>query len=363
MSVLAEAKSRIVGYAEKEQERDRARRLLKDLRATGWKRDFEIAAANCEAAIRNGLELDELRAAIAAREAARPNLFVYNELESILGVMAKAPRDKIDAPDESHVAPALQWLNEQMSELMSFVRELDRGLGTVASVEDALRDDDLVRLWRDIDDAADRYEEIRQAQEVICRLPSTLDGPELSAMVNGVGRLRNAFDMETVWTRQRKPRTPAPRGAYDRAFLDWLEDPPAPVYDWEKVGDRNIPVWPYAAQSTLDPREPRDAPRIEVLRWLAKNNAAWVPTFEEMRAAVNDIRSMLTSLNTIGQIRAAHEAFHRYYTARHVDPVKSFDVATALANLPAPRGLRDNRDHEGRMHTDPRILAAIGEAP
>lgn len=363
MSVLAEAKSKIPGYSEKDLQRDRAKRLMKELQATGWKRNFQIASANLAAALQESMELDEIRAALAAREAARADFFAFNEIESSLQQQVSAPRGKIDAPPESEVAPALQWLNTQMSELMSFVRDLDRGLGDVSSIEEALRDDDVVKLWRDIEDAADRYEEIRQAQEIICRLPAELEGPQLSALLNGVGRLRNGFDMETVWTRERKPRTPAQRGTYDRAYLDWLEAPPVPKYDWDTVGDRNIPVWPYAAHSSLDPREPRYAPRIEVLRWLAKHKAAWVPTFDEMHATANDIRFMLAPLNTIAQTRAALHAFRRYYTDRGVKPVTPFDVQTALESLPAERGQRDNRDRDGRMHTDPRILAALGEAP
>lgn len=361
MSVLEEASALIEGYSEQESERQRAKRLRRDVLATSWKRTFEVASANYEFLLRTSTELDEIRAALAAREAARPDMLAYNEIESMLQSMAKVAPAKIDARAESAVGPALEWLNGQMSELMSFVRELDRDLGSVSSIEDAIRDDKLIKTWRDIEDAADRYQEIRRAQETICRKTAVFDGPALTQLLNGVGRLKNAFDHDRVWIDERKPRKAAERGPYDRAFLDWLEDPPSPAYDWAVPGGPGVPVWPSDAQSPLDARATRTADRIEALRWMARNHAPWVPTFKQMRAAVDDIAAMLTRLDTIALTRRALEAFDRYYTQRGVTPVKPFDGRAALAAMPQPRGLRDNRDREGRMHTDPRILAVTGE--
>ncbi|MEV7631995.1 hypothetical protein AB0N64_06265 [Microbacterium sp. NPDC089318] len=363
--LMTEALSRIEGYAEKESDRDRARRLLADVRATGWKWTFESAAANAQAALACSGELDEIRAAIAAREAARADFEAFNEIESLMKDKAKAyQRDKIDAPTEDAVAPALEWLGTQMSALMSHVRTLDSGLGTVRSIEAAIRDDDLITLWRDLEDAADRYEQIRGAQEKICRMTATEeDGPALSALLNKAGRLRNAFDHDAYWIRTRTPGKATARDQYNGSFLGWREEPPARVYEWFEE-DRGFEMWPFDAQSPLDSRATRHADRTDALRWLASNHAAWVPTFAQLRAAAFDMDMMMQRSATqlsLAETRAALEAFDRYYTQRGVTPVNPFDGKTALAALPKPRGLRDNRTADGRMHTDPRILALLGE--
>lgn len=362
MSVTSEAMALIDGYSEKESERDRARRLLADAQATDWARVFQRAAANVEAALQSSTELDEIRAAIAGREAARADFLAFNEITSILQDRAKASREKIDAPTEDAVAPALAWLGTQMSELMSFVRELDDRLGSVSSVDDAIRGDDQhIKAWRDLEDTADRYQEIRQAQERICRMTGTAeDGPALTALLNRAGRLRNAFDHDAQWIWHRTPTSHAERLPYNRAYLEWRENPPAAVYSWQDAG-RGFEVWPAVAQGPLDSRAPRAAERTSVLRWLARHSAAWVPTFAELRAAARDLKTMSGPVDTIAQTRAALEAWDRSYTKRGVTPVTPLDVKAALTALPQPRGLRDNRDAEGRTHADPRIIALVGE--
>lgn len=360
MSVMSEASARIEGWAAKQSERSRAKRIFDDVKATDWRRQYEIAAKNVETLYDTAQSLDELRSAIDARNAARTNWEAYNEIHSWMKTKSELAPAKTDAPSEAAVEPALAWLNEQMLELLGWVRKLDRKLGRTSSIEDAIRDDDLVKAWRDIEDAADRYEEIRQAQEEISRRTAALDGPALTDLLNHFGILRNALDHHRHWIFQRTRTYAAERGAYDRGYLDWLESPPLPVYEWEATAGR-LRAAPFVAQSPLDSRAPRRADRIEVLRWLAKNNAAWVPTFAEMYSAAADITAMLAPLHTLADTRHALQAFVRYYTDRGVSPVTAFDGRAALAAMPQPRGLRDNRDSEGRVHADPRIVALIGE--
>lgn len=363
MSLLSEASARIEGWVEKESQRARAARLYADVMATDWARAFQVAFDTAEWALVNAQDLDEIRAAIAAREAARPDMLAYNEIKSRLEDMKKAPADNIDGPSPAEVAPALSWLNEQLQTLMTAVVDIDGRLGTVKTVHDAIRDDAKIQAWRELEDAVDRYREIRAAQETLCRRTNVpmIDGPALSDMLSRYGILRNPLDHHAEILRQRKGTRAADRTALSGAFLDWLEDAPAPVYDWTARGSGMLTAWPSEAQSPLDSRAAREASPTAVVRWLATHKAAWVPTFEQMDAVAASVRAMTAPLHSVNEVRFALDAFDRYYTARGLKPIKPFDAAAAADRLPKPRGLRDNRGPEGVPRPDPRILAVIGE--
>lgn len=361
MSLLTEASARIEGWVEKESQRARAARLYADVMATDWARTFQVAFDTAEWAIANAQDLDEIRAAIAAREAARPDMLAYNEIKSLLEDMKKAPADNIDGPSPDEVAPALSWLNEQMQTLMTAVVDIDRRLGAVKTVHDAIRDDAKIQAWRELEDAVDRYAEIRAAQETLCRRTSVpmIDGPALSEMLARFGILRNPLDHHADIIRIRQGAQEAHRTPQSRGFLEWLEDAPKPAYDWTARGSGMLTTWPDEAQSPLDSRASREASPTAVLRWLATNKAAWVPTFEQMDDIAAEVRAMTAPLHSVNELRFALDAFERYYTARGVKPLKPFDAA--IAALPKPRGLRDNRGREGVPRPDPRVLALTGE--
>lgn len=363
MSLLTEASARIEGWVEKESQRARAARLYADVVATGWGRKFDIAFDTAEHALVNAQDLDEIRAAIAAREAARPDMLAYNEIKSRFEEMKKAPAGNIDGPSTDAVAPALSWLNEQLQTLMTAVVDIDRRLGSVKTVHDAIRDDEKIQAWRELEDAVDRYREIRAAQETLCRRTNVpmIDGPALSEMLSRFGILRNPLDHHAGILRDRHGAREAHRTPLSSDFLEWLEDAPTPVYDWTAHGSGMLATWPDEAQSPLDSRASREASPTAVVRWLATNKAAWVPTFEQMEAVAAEVRAMTAPLLSVNELRFALEAFDRYFTARGVKPVKPFDAAAAAASLPKPRGLRDNRRPDGSARPDPRVLALTGE--
>lgn len=363
MSLLSEASARIEGWVEKESERARAGRLYADIMATDWARTFQVAFDTAEWAIVNAQDLDEIRAAIAAREAARPDMLAYNEIKSRLEDMKKAPAGNIAGPSPDEVAPALSWLNEQMQTLMKAVVDIDRRLGAVKTVNDAIRDDDKIQAWRELEDAVDRYREIRAAQETLCRRTSVpmVDGPALSDMLSRFGILRNPLDHHDDILRNRQKAKEAHRTPLSRGFLAWLEDAPKPAFEWTARGSGMMASWPDEAQSPLDSRATREASPTAVVRWLATNKAAWVPTFEQMDAVAAEVRAMTGPLHTVNELRFALDAFDRYYTARGVKPAKPFDAAAAVAALPKSRGLRDNRGPDGVSRPDPRVLALTGE--
>lgn len=363
MSLLTEASARIEGWVEKESQRARAARLYAEVMATDWARTFQVAFDTAEWAIANAQDLDEIRAAIAAREAARPDMLAYNEIKSRLEDMKRTPDGNIDGPSPDAVAPALTWLNEQLQTLMTDVVDIDQRLGNVKTVHDAIRDDAKIQAWRELEDAVDRYRDIRAAQETLCRRTNLamIDGPALSEMLSRYGILRNPLDHHADIVRSRQGAREAHRTALSAGFLTWLEDAPKPSYDWTARGSGMLAAWPDEAQSPLDSRASREASPTAVVRWLATNKAAWVPTFEQMEAVAAEVRAMTAPLHSVNELRFALDAFERYYTARGVKPLKAFDAAAAITALPKSRGLRDNRGPDGVPRPDPRVLALTGE--
>lgn len=341
MSVHEKAVARIVGYSDRSAERTRINRLIEDLQSKGWHRPLPAAVDRFLNTLNTSHDIDEVRAALDAREAARADDAAYREIDGSLRISLRNLGAPTSRPSETDVAPALEYLHGQLGKLISRVRELDRALGRVSSIEEAIRDDDHLTLWRELEEAADRYGEIRQSQALIVGMVG-LDSTDKKILVDQVGPFVNAFDRDAGWIERRK--TSYRRSIQDETFREWVETPPRAPWDWPSGS-----TWPDGVTHAA------------ALRWFANNAPVWVPTFEQMRSVVADMKILISPLPDLAHVRWAFDAFDRYYTQRGVKPVSPFDVAAARAALPNVRGLHANRDADGRTHADPRILALIGE--
>ncbi|KQQ66105.1 hypothetical protein [Microbacterium sp. Leaf320] len=302
--LLKEALDRIDGYTHPDGTNQRANRLHQANQPS-----FEAGAAawkTYQDAISSADDYDViLQAALAVQDSqrlARAAAMIGDDLRA--QVQAQRSNPRIYEPDETK--PALDFLNDELSDLMRTVRAQEPALRGITNATDALRGGGNSQdAWQTVVEQVTRYEELRAAQRKITITISGSDQRETFVkLINRSGLLRAAFDHEYDFQQRRimwSPRS-AERGASE--FVDWVKHPPR--LEFERTGNAVFPDDP-----------------IAYLRWIADGNKAWVPDVAEL-VRVDELAETMLSHYPIRQRTAAHEA---YYTARDLEPAAPLAVS------------------------------------
>lgn len=199
-------------------------------------------------------------------------------------------------------APALRFLDDQMTDLMSMVRETAFPLRDVASADDAFEEGlDAQAAWSSMKSLVERYKQIRSTQQVITvTLVDRDDREHRRDALNRSGSLRCAFDFEQAWVGARifAYRT----GLRDvepseRQWIEWVRDVPAARF--ERLKSTGLP-----------------SDEVGYLRWLAVDNKAWVPTEAEL-LTIDDLAETMLSRRPM---KTRHGARDAYYSDRGLTP-------------------------------------------
>ncbi|MCJ1708717.1 hypothetical protein [Microbacterium sp. VKM Ac-2923] len=341
-SILAEAQARIRGHVDIGKESRRITAMLRDLAAAGWTRQLQQADAEFLNTIETSHDLAEVRAAFDAREALQSSYTAHNEIKDRLERLQADRNREAKSIEPEETDEAFTFLHERLGALVTRVRDLDRTLGSTSTIDLAIRGDEkTMTAWRDIEDAADEYRQIRAAQVHVFRMVGESYRPDTTVLAT-LGHLTNAFDLEQFWVAWRRNDRQEPN-RHSADYLAWLQAPtPAP--------------WPRLENETF----PGDD-RIPFFRWVAKSGHPWVPTIAQLTDASLNVQAMIDSLSTTNQIHGALDAYDRYYAQRGVKPLTPLNTAAARAQLPRVGGVRGNRGADGRPHADPRVVAIAGE--
>lgn len=321
MTLQSEVYALIPGHVDEEAEKARTAQLRRDLNRAEWVHALQRAEHQVQALLQTSHDVTEIRDAIAAREAARVNTVAFEEIQHSLNALGGQRRqDRLRG--EADLAPALEFLNSRLGELMARVRDLDSTLGPVRDIETALHGNDkVIAAWRDLTSAVDEYEEIRRLQTAVTY--TLFDGKDavLSEALRESGRIRNAFDHDAPWVHQRhvSRRGRLQESTVNRALLDWVAIDTLPA--WER---QPMDVWPA-----------EDRPGY--LRWMATTAHPWVPTHEELERAHTALQRLVGPVSGWDQLAAALDAYDDYYTKRGVQPLRPLDVASIRASMERPK--------------------------
>jgi len=206
---------------------------------------------------------------------------------------------------EDDTRPALDFLDEQLQDVMRVVRDQKPALSGVTDARSAHRAGGAAQdAWAELEYQAERYEEIRRVQRSITIRLSTEDGRQWRSHVLGrSGHLKQAFDYEAFWTKSRliAYRTGS-RGLEngEQEFIDWVKSPQLARFDRDGAA-----------------AFPDDA--IGYLRWISDGDKAWVPDVDELMR-VDDLAEAF--VNGAAHLKARQDAKSAYYDDRGLTPTE-----------------------------------------
>ena len=200
----------------------------------------------------------------------------------------------------THNDQAIAFLNAEHDELLAEVRALDGVLGSVASVEAAVKDPAHAAAWSQLGACRRRYDELRAAQLHLLRKASGDDGGN----VKGFGIRVDAFG----WASNARDLNPSTQAALELAAEKQRS---VPVDETEARALQKPPPWP---------RDP-----IAHLRWLATSDQV-EPRLLNLRAlnqVHDDLHATLLDLcapsEKLQQARKRSERARRRATQERLD--------------------------------------------
>jgi hypothetical protein len=174
------------------------------------------------------------------------------------------------------VEPALRYLDEELTNLISEVRFVDESLYRIASLEDAVKHGKQ-DTWLRLVDMTERYEQIRAAQRAVTTQHHLLEIPGVPIPIDAYfacAYLADALDREDYWVTQRTAAAMQSSNSSDpseRDYLEWLRPAPDAAGGFTK-NDKDDRIWP-------------DQSHEMYLRWIATNAQPWVPTVDQLTSA------------------------------------------------------------------------------
>lgn len=180
-------------------------------------------------------------------------------------------------------APALAFLDGELEKVMETVREQEAALDGVADARTALRGGGASQdAWAVLEEQADRYEQIREAQRHITVTLGDADGRAHRIEALGQsGHLKAAFDHEPSWIHARVTAYRTGGRGLERgedAFIAWVKDAPHASFDRD-------------SRYTF-PDDP-----IAYLRWVSDERKAWVPDVDQLLRIHETAEDMLSHLS------------------------------------------------------------------
>lgn len=209
----------------------------------------------------------------------------------------------------SATKPALDFLNEQLRDVMRTVREQESALQGITDARAANRGGGASQdAWMELEVQLERYKAIRQAQRSITiRLSGeTVDGGSRQWRTHVLGRsgfLAAAFDFEEFWQRSRVTSYGSGGRSIERgedAYIAWAQNAPASLH-------------PRDTQNNLP------ADEIGYLRWISTGDEAWVPDVDQLMR-VHDLAEQM--LNGALPLRTRTAAREEYYDQRGLTPAE-----------------------------------------
>lgn len=203
--------------------------------------------------------------------------------------------------------PALNFLDEQLRDVMREVREQGTALQGITDARAANRGGGASQdAWMELEVQLERYKAIRAAQRRVTIALSSeaveVGGRQWRTQVLGQsGHLAASFDFEDLWQKTRIVAYPTgARGLYrgEDAFIAWAKDAPLPVHRRDVHADL-----------------PDD--EIGYLRWISDGDKAWVPDVETLMRTHELADQMLNAAAPLSNRQAAREA---YYDDRGLTP-------------------------------------------
>ena len=278
----------------------------------------QLAASTTRFDVRAGLygetPITDLHQQILNAQHDEAEFAAINRLQEVVlseqGAAREAAKFK-HAPED--VAPALEWLHEQLGELMAEVRALDAELGSTNSAAEALFAN-RGEAWIQLEECVRSYEAIRSTQHYVTFRLAESDHLRPGSLYELFGYVRDSYNLEhAVTTGKRLSSIRFTGHAALSSFVEWLQTPAEPIR-WKRAPNE---VWPAGDHATY-------------LRWLASTGQAWVPTItqlEETNSLINAMRAPMHS------VQGALEAFDEYHRTRELEP----PLATAhLRDIPTP---------------------------
>ncbi|MDQ1217984.1 hypothetical protein [Microbacterium arborescens] len=316
MTIQSEALALVPGYADRDGDEQRIATLRRGLNSPEFGREMEEARLRYEHAIATSSDIVAVRDAFFAFESAKLTEAAFGDIQTRLQGLRTAQRENNRSFTESELAPALRFVHRRLDELMARVRESDRALGSVTTVEEAVRGSDaVIAAWRDATDAVVEYDEIRRVQNMLTFTMFDGRGGDIGDALRMTGRIRNAFDHDAPWVRERLDpgRARYTENRLNASIFEWVKEVSRP--SWER---ETLDVWPVGDQ-------------VAYLRWLATTATPWVPTHDELLGAHQALLALTGTLSTFEAVDQALTAYDSYFTRRGVEPVSPLNVASVRA--------------------------------
>ncbi|GGA59399.1 hypothetical protein GCM10011490_06760 [Pseudoclavibacter endophyticus] len=325
-AIRQEALEHIESYVDPGPQRDRLKGLAADLTPYGQQLEQTLADARTklDSAFYGAASIDEVFNAARDLQAAQADAAIWSELRSRVTNERVSARDRRSSFEPEDTTPGLTYLDQQLQALTAHVHDLDATLGTVTSADAALRaGGQQATAWLDLDEALAVYDEIRQAQHDIIGmttgLPDSFAGREGAYFLYGHMRDPLAHEGEVTARYRRLPTRNIARHRSVEPYFDWLEV--GPIASAWKRAPRD--TWP-----TGD--------RHAYLRWLARENQAWVPTIEQTEQLA-DLINRMTSNN----VHDALDAHDEYFAGRGLpQPVDTDSIRAELPPVARKAALR-----------------------
>lgn len=266
------------------------RKLATANRTDALQRELNDAVARYAA----GEDIDAMQVAVRLRDA-RNEQQAGQELWMVADSHDHEIRGQAEAIQQTSTLPALALIRGELDELVAHVRELDLILGDVHDASTAIRRG-VTEQWRQLEEADERYGQIRYAQLSVYARIAGVDEVNAQALMLHMGLHSDALVTSGDLHAARVAAAQVSPTKYDseRMWVRWLRSGPAPVVERRAEG-----TW-------LAPD------RYRYLRALCTLAKPWVPDWPVLEAASHAAGLASAPTNGSGDTRALTAARDEY---------------------------------------------------